>query len=262
LEKTPPVYVFKIQTPKRATTLRLAGPFFVLGRGEPYKIFHEDPTLSREHLAVVTTDAGYRVKDLGSRNGVFLNGKRLGRYAEQDLSLGDVLVAGNTKVQLVLQQEASQKDSVIVEADGRTTEPEVLPEAEEDEDLGGEVTGELERPDLPEDDDPGEETLAEDLADLADLDDGDDDGDPEKTQLALDEDDELLGELPESVDSLASEIDAASTPGAALTASDAQSELELDTVANDLGVTAEELEADLDADLEADLDAEDGLLEE
>ena len=177
MEKTPPVYVFKIQTPKRSTTLRLAGPFFVLGRGEPYRIFHEDPTLSREHLAVVTTQDGYTVKDLGSRNGVFLNGKRLARYAEEPLSLGDLLVAGNTKVQLVLQQEADVKDSVTVEADGRTTALEESAETTPEEDIEGEVTGELERPDFPERDEELEDEQF------------DDGGDPEETQIALDDED-------------------------------------------------------------------------
>lgn len=205
MEKTPPVYVFKIQTPKRSTSLRLAGPFFVLGRGEPYRIFHEDPTLSREHLAVVTTKEGYTVKDLGSRNGVFLNGKRLDRYAEQPLSLGDVLVAGNTKVQLVLQQEADVKDSVTVEADGRATALEESAEETPEEDLEGEVTGELERPDFPEDEgEDEEETEAEAEADPdpeaeADPDpdpEAEAEADPEETQIALDDEefDEGLGE--------------------------------------------------------------------
>ncbi len=183
--------MFKIQTPKRSTTLRLAGPFFVLGRGEPYRIFQEDPTLSREHLAVVTTQDGYLVKDLGSRNGVFLNGKRLDRYAEKPLSLGDVLVAGNTKVQLVLQQEADVKDSVTVDADGRTTALEESAEASPEEDLEGEVTGELDRPELLEDED---------------------EGDPEETQIALDDEDlddeDLDAEELDAEDLDAEELDA------------------------------------------------------
>lgn len=278
MDKKAPIIVFQIQTPKRTATIRLAGPFFVLGRGEPYRIFHEDPTLSREHLAVVSTDDGYRVKDLGSRNGVFLNGKRLDRYGEADLSLGDVLLAGTTKVQLVLQQEKADVDEkVTVDEAGRSTAIGVrTPQRDEDEELGGEVTGTLERPDLGgepqhEDDLEGDDLLADaedDAGLLEDLERSDpppeevDEDDPERTQIALDEEyDGLLPEehdtplLPEvdddgdagNLDSLTDAIDAASEPRE-------HSELELDTVASDLGVSPEELEAELDEPPSDDLD--------
>ena len=94
-------FVFLIQGPRRSARLHLRGPFFVIGRAEPFPVFHDDPTLSREHAAVVETAEGYRLKDLGSRNGVVLNGQKLGRYAEVPLRRGDTLQAGDTKIRLV-----------------------------------------------------------------------------------------------------------------------------------------------------------------
>ncbi|HBP17820.1 MAG TPA: hypothetical protein DEA08_08505, partial [Planctomycetes bacterium] len=93
--------VFLIQGPRRSARLHLEGPFFVVGRAEPFPVFHDDPTLSREHAAVVDTPEGYRLKDLGSRNGVVLNGEKLARYAEVPLAAGDVFSAGDTRIALV-----------------------------------------------------------------------------------------------------------------------------------------------------------------
>lgn len=196
------VHVFLFQGPRRAAHIRLAGPFFVVGRGEPFPLFADDPTLSREHFAVVDAADGVRIKDLGSRNGVFVNGRRLERYEEVGFGPGDVLQAGNTRLRLVSEDElarrraeraeragaaaASDEATITVDGAGTTTGAHPLPA--QDEDLDGEVTGALPR--------PGE-------LDLSELErtqwieepspDDDDDGDPERTQVALDDDGLLAG---------------------------------------------------------------------
>lgn len=260
LEKKPPVYVFRIQTPKRTATIRLEGPFFVLGRGEPYRIFHDDPTLSREHLALVDTPEGYLVKDLGSRNGVLLNGRRLGRYSETLLELGDVLVAGQTKVRLLLQHEAAAEaaaeagEELTVDAHGNSTAVSALPKGEEDDDLGGEVTGTLDRPELDleatqlneDEDEAGLDPQATQIA----MDDSDDDLEslPDDAELTLPEDD-IEAELGDgdAVESLAAEIDAASTGNAPRTDDEEPaSSVELADLAADLGVSQGDLESELD----------------
>lgn len=47
--------------------------------------------VSREHCEVVITDGGAKVRDLGSSNGTFINGRRV---KEQDLGAGDRLGVG------------------------------------------------------------------------------------------------------------------------------------------------------------------------
>lgn len=147
--------MFLIRGPKRSARLHLEGPFFVVGRAEPFPVFHDDPTLSREHAAVVDTPEGYRLKDLGSRNGVLLNGERLESYAEVPIGAGDVFQAGDTKVALVTvaeleaaraaaEAEAGESaESITVDASGKTGYQMAIDPDSFDE---GEVTAELQRP--------------------------------------------------------------------------------------------------------------------
>ncbi|MCW8138182.1 MAG: FHA domain-containing protein [Planctomycetota bacterium] len=195
-----PALVFVITGPRRRARLRLRGSFFVVGRGEPFPVFHDDPMLSREHLAVVAVPGGARARDLGSRNGVTLNGERLARYAEVNLRPGDVLVAGQTELRLLTEEEAAREaapaapetareDEHTVDEQGRTqavraVDPAATDEAPapaddplatasgdlppdlepDDDDLPGDVTGELDVPALPAadaaDDDGGEAPTA------------------------------------------------------------------------------------------------------
>src|SRR5581483_9244079 len=90
------VTYFEVKSPKRGVKLRLDASFFVIGRGERIAIFHDDPSISREHAAIVIRKSGVRVRDLGSKNGVLLNGQLIGRYAEVDVKAGDSLKIGAT----------------------------------------------------------------------------------------------------------------------------------------------------------------------
>jgi pSer/pThr/pTyr-binding forkhead associated (FHA) protein len=94
------VAYFEVKSPKRGAKLRLDAPFFVIGRGERIPIFHDDPSISREHAAVVIRKTGVRIRDLGSRNGVLLNGEPMARYSEADLKPGDSLKVGGTTLVL------------------------------------------------------------------------------------------------------------------------------------------------------------------
>lgn len=120
-------------------------------------MFHDDPTLSREHAAVVDTPEGYRLKDLGSRNGVLLNGERLESYAEVPIAAGDVFQAGDTQIALVTmaeleaaRAEAEQSgESITVDEAGKTGYQPAVQLGDEfdfDGEFDGEVTSELVRP--------------------------------------------------------------------------------------------------------------------
>jgi FHA domain/Protein of unknown function (DUF3662) len=66
-----------------------------IGRSEESEIVLNDPSVSRAH-AVVEVDGGEAVvRDLGSRNGTFLNGRRVESEALRD---GDELRFGNTRM--------------------------------------------------------------------------------------------------------------------------------------------------------------------
>jgi hypothetical protein len=76
--------------------LRLAGRIgrWVVGRGHTADLVALDPDMSRQHFEVVLgSDGSFRVRDLGSKNGLFVNGARA-RTAP--LRAGDELRAGAT----------------------------------------------------------------------------------------------------------------------------------------------------------------------
>jgi DNA-binding CsgD family transcriptional regulator len=56
----------------------------------------DDPTLSRLHAVLERYDAGWSVRDLGSRNGTFVNGQRI--WGERPLRPGDELRVGATRL--------------------------------------------------------------------------------------------------------------------------------------------------------------------
>ena len=53
-----------------------------IGRSEECDIFIDDPEISRHHASVVLHNAGVWVQDAGSRNGVFVDEKRVVRPVE------------------------------------------------------------------------------------------------------------------------------------------------------------------------------------
>jgi putative nucleotidyltransferase with HDIG domain len=65
-----------------------------IGRLESLEITVNDSSVSRHHAEIYATPRGWRVRDLQSTNGTFLNGTRLGP-AEWPLRLHDVLKCGN-----------------------------------------------------------------------------------------------------------------------------------------------------------------------
>lgn len=64
----------------------------LLGRGRDCLLLVNDPRLSRHHARFVQHGAVVRVEDLGSRNGVLINGSRI--TAPTALTTGDVVVCG------------------------------------------------------------------------------------------------------------------------------------------------------------------------
>jgi pSer/pThr/pTyr-binding forkhead associated (FHA) protein len=66
-----------------------------IGKASHNHIVLTDPTVSNTHAIIISRDAGYTIVDLGSRNGTFVNGERLGAQA-QTLRHGDRIQLGQT----------------------------------------------------------------------------------------------------------------------------------------------------------------------
>lgn len=54
----------------------LGSDAIVIGRDETADLVLDEPTVSRRHLKISPTESGYRLEDLGTENGVFINGVR------------------------------------------------------------------------------------------------------------------------------------------------------------------------------------------
>ena len=67
---------------------------FTVGRGDMADAKVNDHEISREHFAIVPRAGAYAIKDLGSKNGTWLNGQRL--VSEVDLKPNDHIRAGQT----------------------------------------------------------------------------------------------------------------------------------------------------------------------
>ncbi|HVY48187.1 MAG TPA: FHA domain-containing protein [Minicystis sp.] len=71
---------------------------FVIGRTPDCQLSLDDPLVSRRHALLVVQQGGVFVEDLGSRNGVFVNGTKIGKVAR--LKDGDVIKIGGQEMTL------------------------------------------------------------------------------------------------------------------------------------------------------------------
>jgi HD-GYP domain-containing protein (c-di-GMP phosphodiesterase class II) len=88
-----------------------------IGRMPSCDVVIDDTSISRRHAEIFHTDSGWVVRDIGSTNGTFLNGSRLGRIPQR-LRQGDQLQPG--KVILIvkgLQDEAAPASCMLDDED-------------------------------------------------------------------------------------------------------------------------------------------------
>jgi hypothetical protein len=78
---------------------------FVIGRAETCELPLDDPLVSRQHAALDVSHDGVTAQDLGSRNGIRVNGERVEK--PRRLALGDVLVVGSNSFTVKLGRDAT-----------------------------------------------------------------------------------------------------------------------------------------------------------
>jgi pSer/pThr/pTyr-binding forkhead associated (FHA) protein len=72
---------------------------FVIGRDEDCDIaLVQDSLASRRHAMIEFSQGEYAIKDLGSTNGTFVNGRPLAKGEKRPLEAGDVIVIGKTEI--------------------------------------------------------------------------------------------------------------------------------------------------------------------
>ena len=105
-------------------TVPISIPQFMIGRADDCHLKPRSELISRYHCAILT-DADYvAVRDLGSKNGVYVNGQRVS--IEEELKNGDRLVVGPLEFEVVLtvalKGETKPKVTSISEVVSRTVE--------------------------------------------------------------------------------------------------------------------------------------------
>src|SRR5437762_4055747 len=84
------------------------------GRLATLEIVLDDSSVSRRHAEIRTTPNGWRVRDLGSTNGTYINGNRLGA-GEYALKPHDIVRCGN--VTLVVEELSDGNEEVAPEVE-------------------------------------------------------------------------------------------------------------------------------------------------
>ena len=82
--------------PAAGTTITVEAEPLLIGRAagsESAGALGDDPELSREHARISVSDGVLVIEDLGSRNGTFVNGKRI--EASTELQAGDRIKVGS-----------------------------------------------------------------------------------------------------------------------------------------------------------------------
>lgn len=125
--------------PQEGETFLLVATTVTIGRDPMADIVINDPEVSRQHARLTRTDGGYEIQDLGSTNGTFLDGRRLGGEPEQ-LTPGQLITMGSN-VSLVFEPAGGEMATVIAaedespppdETEGEGESDDALPELEED----------------------------------------------------------------------------------------------------------------------------------
>jgi len=83
--------------PDMGKEYELKGSQITIGRSSSQDIVLNDPYASRQHAEIHLVDNAYRLHDLGSKNGVFVSGRRLGEGATAWLEDGEEIQLASTR---------------------------------------------------------------------------------------------------------------------------------------------------------------------
>jgi pSer/pThr/pTyr-binding forkhead associated (FHA) protein len=102
-------------------TYTCAQPEVIVGRDPAADIVIDNPGISRHHMKFVrNADGNYVATDLGSTNGIFLNGEQI---HEEPIRNNDVLILGKFTVRVMIQKEGTSRADRQAPADDIDSTP-------------------------------------------------------------------------------------------------------------------------------------------
>jgi RNA polymerase sigma factor (sigma-70 family) len=122
----------------QGSTVLLGQGSFVLGRGPEAFLQVDDVEVSRRHAMLHVTAESIHVEDLGSRNGIYLNGERV--LGTRTLTHGDVVTLGKQEIRVIEEEERQRRsvlttvqtpeDAAAIDREVRESDPAPPPSAE------------------------------------------------------------------------------------------------------------------------------------
>jgi pSer/pThr/pTyr-binding forkhead associated (FHA) protein len=94
--------------PFAGQSIDICGGKLVIGREEDCHLRPDSEFVSRHHCALLLDDYTLRIRDLGSKNGTFVNGRRIGT-GDTILLHDDVISVGETTLLIDLNQPRTQQ---------------------------------------------------------------------------------------------------------------------------------------------------------
>ena len=108
----------------RGHDLWIAPGAFVIGRQADCQLVVDDPLVSRRHARIVVSRHGVSVEDLGSANGVFINGQKAG-VGPHPVKPGDFFAVGSEEIEVLPPRAVTERPTVSTRqsADAVATQP-------------------------------------------------------------------------------------------------------------------------------------------
>ena len=99
----------------RTETFRLEGHAWTAGREDTCEILIQDPLASRKHFELIQNEEGFFVTDLGSANGLSLNGYPLTKNKTTRLQSGDRLTIKTLTIDFEIRNSLFQNQLAVIE---------------------------------------------------------------------------------------------------------------------------------------------------
>lgn len=95
------------QGSKAGSEIKIPAPKCLIGRSDECHLRPQSEAISRRHCVIITTESEVAVRDLGSRNGTFVNDERISQEAV--LLQGDILRVGPLEFEVCLEQSVAKQ---------------------------------------------------------------------------------------------------------------------------------------------------------
>jgi pSer/pThr/pTyr-binding forkhead associated (FHA) protein len=94
--------------PAMGRSFPIVSECMTIGRGPGVDMVFDNPEMSRQHCAIEFSGGGFRIRDLGSTNGIVLNGRQT---TSGDLKHGYRFEIGSQCFQLVVESKDTEPDT-------------------------------------------------------------------------------------------------------------------------------------------------------